>query len=67
MRSRADADGPLPISGPFVFTNSADEVTMSVGVASAATRMLPVTVHNHFAPTIDPLPASLSAALSGKT
>ena len=53
------------IAGGWVlaFITSFDELTMTVFVASPSTITLPVRMYNHITETIDPLIASLSAAL----
>jgi len=45
------------------FINSFDELTMSIFVASARTRTLPVIMYDHISNTIDPLLASISTLL----
>jgi putative spermidine/putrescine transport system permease protein len=47
----------------LAFITSFDELTMTVFVASPSTITLPVRMYNHITETIDPLIASLSAAL----
>lgn len=53
------------VAGGWVlaFITSFDELTMSVFVASPSTTTLPVRMYQHITETIDPLIASLSAAL----
>ncbi len=53
------------VAGGWVlaFITSFDELTMSVFVASPSTTTLPVRMYEHITETIDPLIASLSAAL----